>query len=240
MRFRIGILGVRGDPDSAGVRVLDDHAGRQFELPEHGPCRVEVGQVVERELLARELLHPREEVTTDADLGVVGRPLMRILSVREVAVSLEGEDEPRREGLPVGEPGGNRGLVGSRVCERLGGQLAPRLHAQPSVQADLVEHRPVARRSHTPERRGRSSSPRPAASRGRRCRSSRPRPPPGRPSARPPARTDRGSRRRGRRARSRARRESLGRRRDRVGRGSPRGSGGGGSSRAPRAARARP
>src|SRR6185436_9559013 len=89
--------------------------------------RIQVGQVVEREPFAGELLDAREEVAAGAGLGVVRSPLMRVLAVRKLALALERNDQLGREGLAVAEPGGDRGLVRSSVSEGLGCELASRL-----------------------------------------------------------------------------------------------------------------
>ena len=67
-----------------GVRVLDDHARRQRELAEQKQCAGKVVEVDERQRPAVELLDLREEVAPRAKLPVVGRALVRVLSVREI------------------------------------------------------------------------------------------------------------------------------------------------------------
>ena len=59
------------------------HAG-QRELVADGARRVEVVEVVEAELLAVQLRHLREQVLAQADLGVVGGALVRVLAVLEL------------------------------------------------------------------------------------------------------------------------------------------------------------
>src|SRR5581483_713971 len=46
---RVECGGTYGSP--AGVVVLDDHAGRNLELPDQQTCGIEIEQVVERERL---------------------------------------------------------------------------------------------------------------------------------------------------------------------------------------------
>ena len=178
-RLLVGLLDRRGDRDAARVCVLDDHAGRQRELPQHGARGVEVVEVVERELLAAEQVDPGEEVAAHARFGVERGALMRVLAVGELPLALEREQQPGRKRLDVGEPGGDRRLVGGGVREGLGRELA----AGVELDAACRRARRGSPRSGTPRRRARrrrSSSPRPAGAPGRRCRSSRPRPPRGR------------------------------------------------------------
>ena len=69
-----GLLDRRRDRDAARVRVLDDHDGRQRELAQDPARRLEVGEVVVRELLAAELLDLREQVPAGALLARSRRP----------------------------------------------------------------------------------------------------------------------------------------------------------------------
>src|SRR5206468_2157926 len=62
--------------NTARISVLDDHARGGFELTQAEPRRVQVVQVVERELAAVQLLDLREQVARRADLRVVGRALV--------------------------------------------------------------------------------------------------------------------------------------------------------------------
>ena len=142
--LRGGVLQGRGDPDAARVPVLHDDAGGELELAENSTGRVQVGQVVEGELLAGELLDAREEVAAGAGLDVVRGSLVRVLAVRELALALERDDQPGREGLAVAEPGGDRGLVRGRVREGLGGELASRLGVDLAGRLDLEQERVVA------------------------------------------------------------------------------------------------
>jgi hypothetical protein len=52
----VRLLDSRGEGAAAWIRVLDDHRGRNRELAERRAGSIEVVQVVERELAARELL----------------------------------------------------------------------------------------------------------------------------------------------------------------------------------------
>ncbi len=67
---------------------------------------------------------------------------MRVLAVGEVGDLPEGERELVREELVLGEPAGDRGVVGGRDRERLGGERPPRLDRERAV-AELGEHRVV-------------------------------------------------------------------------------------------------
>ena len=224
MAYASSIVAASADP--AGIRVLDDHAGRERELRGEQPRGGEVVEVVVRELLPVQLLDAREQVHARACLRVERAALVRVLAVREVEHLREGRDDLLGERLDVREPARDRRLVGRRRRERDGREAcgASRARARRRRAARRARRRtaPAARRA----RRGRSSWRRRAASKARRRRSSRRRPPRARRGARRPARTDRGSRRRGRTAGSRAPRASRRRPRGRGGRGSPRGSAG--------------
>ena len=63
------------------------------------PRRVEVEQVVERELLAAQLGDHRQHVRACADLGVVGGALMWVLAVGQLEHLLERAHHQRREVL---------------------------------------------------------------------------------------------------------------------------------------------
>ena len=52
---QVGVEQARRDSDAAGIRVLDDHAGRFLELAHAFDRRVRVGDVVVGELLALQL-----------------------------------------------------------------------------------------------------------------------------------------------------------------------------------------
>ena len=80
---------VAADRRAARVVVLDDRRGRQLELLDQPPARVEVEQVVEGQLLAVQLRHHRHQVRARARLGVVGRALVRVLAVGQVEHLLE-------------------------------------------------------------------------------------------------------------------------------------------------------
>ena len=84
--------------------MLDDHAGGERELAHEHARRVEIVEVVERELAPVQLLDAGQEVGPDASLGVVGGALVRVLAVRELEVLLEHRREDRRERLAPREP----------------------------------------------------------------------------------------------------------------------------------------
>ncbi len=130
------------DRRAARVVVLEDHARRLVEVAHDRARRVEVEQVVERQLLAVVLLDHRQQVHPRADLLVVRRPLVRVLAVGQVGDLLVGAHEQRREVLGLlGEPARDRGVVARRVGERLRRQRLARGHRQLGVgAAQLVEH----------------------------------------------------------------------------------------------------
>ena len=123
--------------------MLHDRTRGELELAQDPARGVEIAEVVEGKLLARELLRAREKVTAGSGLRVIGRPLVWILPVWEVALLLERENEPGGECLAVGEPGRDRGLVGRRVPKRFGRKLAMRLGRELAVQPEFLEYRPV-------------------------------------------------------------------------------------------------
>src|SRR5947207_2139010 len=125
-RAFVRVLDRACDRDAARVRVLDDHAGGQLELAQAEPRRVQVVEVVVRELTPVQLLDLREQVPSGADLGVVGRALVWVLAVREIERLLERWDQPVGKRVSVHEPRRDRGLVGGGDRERLGGELAAR------------------------------------------------------------------------------------------------------------------
>ena len=160
-----------------GFACLTITHGRQRELAQQQRARPEVGEVVERELPAAELLDVREQVPARADLAVVGGALVRVLAVREVLHLLERERQRLRE-RPRVSPN-QRAIAASyaAVVANASAASARRVvERQRAVLAELVEHGVVLLGLQT-ARRARSSSPRRAASTGRRRRSSRRRPP---------------------------------------------------------------
>ena len=133
-----------GDRHPAGVVVLDDDAGRQRELFEQPPGRVEVEQVVERERGSVELLQ-RGGAVRAAYFGVPGRPLVRVLAVAEVLDLDQVDHQVLGEvGFLLGEPVGDGGVVVSGVVEGLGGQLAAGLARQRTLRTPLSSSRTAA------------------------------------------------------------------------------------------------
>ena len=91
-----------------------------------------------------ELLDPREQMTPDPRLRVVGSALVRVFPVREVHDLLEREREALGKRLPVGEPGGDRGLVGRGRRERLCRELSPALARHLAVRRQRVQDLAIA------------------------------------------------------------------------------------------------
>ena len=105
--------------------MLHDHRGGAVELErKQTRCR-EVGEVVERERLALELLDPRQDVRSRAALGVVRRALVRILPVRELEDPVEDRQVRLGKHLVLAEPAGDRGVERGGRLERAGRERAP-------------------------------------------------------------------------------------------------------------------
>ena len=126
-RRLVGLEQRSADGRAARVVVLDDDRRRQLELLDQPARRVEVEQVVERQLLAVQLRHHRQQVRARAGLRVVGGALVRVLAVRQVEHLLVHARVERREVvLALGEPARDRGVVARGVGERLGRQRLAR------------------------------------------------------------------------------------------------------------------
>jgi hypothetical protein len=69
--------------------VLDDCAGRKLELTQDSTGGIEIGEVVEGELLARQLLDAGQQVAAGFGLLIVRGSLMRVLAEWQVAFLLE-------------------------------------------------------------------------------------------------------------------------------------------------------
>ena len=120
--------------------MLDERDARQRELVADGARRVEVVEVVEAELLAVELRHLREQVLAQADLGVVGGALVRVLAVLELEdLLVVAHDVVGEVALALAEPVGDDEVVVRGAVERLGGELAQRLVAELAGRLELVE-----------------------------------------------------------------------------------------------------
>ena len=89
------------------------------ELADDPARRLEVGEVVVGELAAAELVDAREQVLARADLLVVGGRLVGVLAVGEVGDLAEGERQLVGEELVLGEPAGDRRVVGGGEREGL-------------------------------------------------------------------------------------------------------------------------
>ena len=110
---------------------------RQRELVADVARRVEVVEVVEAELLAVQLGHLREQVLAQADLGVVGGALVRVLAVLELEdLLVVAHDVGGKVAVGLAEPVGDHEVVVGRAVERLGSEVAQR------VVAELAAGRP--------------------------------------------------------------------------------------------------
>src|SRR5262249_20875735 len=85
------------DAGAAGGSMLDDGAGRRGELAGEAEGRVEVLDVVERQLLAVDLLGRCDAGSRRLRVPVEGRALVWVLAVAEILRLEEIEREPRRE-----------------------------------------------------------------------------------------------------------------------------------------------
>ena len=104
-RRRVGAVRevVRGqqvcrDGDAAGIRVLDDHAGRLVELAHALEGRVGIREVVVREILALQLRRRADAGTVRLLRQVERRLLMRILAVAQIHALAVMQREPLGEG----------------------------------------------------------------------------------------------------------------------------------------------
>ena len=85
----VRLLDRAGHRGSAGVRVLDDHAGGAGQLLQQRPRCGEVVQVVVRERLALELFDSGEQMALLSYARIESGTLVRVLPVREVGDLLE-------------------------------------------------------------------------------------------------------------------------------------------------------
>ena len=102
--------------------MLDDRARGRLEGLRQLARRVEVQQVVERELLAVQLVDAVQQVRGRAYARVEGRALVWVLAVAQIAELLVRIGPGRREARPVHahrEPAGDRHVVARGTCERL-------------------------------------------------------------------------------------------------------------------------
>ena len=100
------------------VVVLDDGRCGQLELIDQGAAGVEVEQVVEGELPPVELSHHGEQIGARPGLGVVGRPLVRVLPVGQVEHLLVRLRLAERESSPRGRRTRWRSPRRSGPCRR--------------------------------------------------------------------------------------------------------------------------
>ena len=123
----VGLRRARGLGRAAGIRVLDDDAGRRGEGVDAFPGRVGVGEVVEREFAALMRDRARERVRAGAGVAVERGALVRILPVAQRPAPVERQAQVAAEARVGVAPGlqmvGDVGVVGGSVRERLGGQL---------------------------------------------------------------------------------------------------------------------
>ena len=146
--LRVRLLDRVGDGDTARVRVLHDDARRAVELSGEQPRRGEVAEVVERQLLPLMLHDEAEEMRARATLGVVGRALMRVLSVRQLAHAVERRHERLREAGVALEPARDRRLVRGRSRERDRREPSPKLgRRRAAPRPQLAEHLAVVART---------------------------------------------------------------------------------------------
>ena len=79
--------------------MLHDHAGGVGELGDQAPGRVQIEDVVERELLALQLARGGHRIQRRAEVAVERGALVRVLAVAQVLHLLEGEGKAVREHL---------------------------------------------------------------------------------------------------------------------------------------------
>ncbi len=136
----VRLLDRLAERDATGILVLHDHAGGHRELLREGPGGRQVGKVVERQGVALQLVDAREDVPSRARLRVEGGALMRVLAVREVEHLVERRRDRAGALLAAGEPRGDRGLVGGRCREGVGGEAATGVERELAVLTQFVEH----------------------------------------------------------------------------------------------------
>ena len=123
--------------------MLDDHGGGAFQLEQEQPPGGEVGEVVERERLALELLDAREDVRPRAALGVVRRALVRVLAVRELHHAVEDRHVRLGEHLVLAEPARDRAVERGGRLEGAGGERASRRSGDVGAEPELLDDRLV-------------------------------------------------------------------------------------------------
>ena len=142
-----------GQVDHAGqaarVAVLDDAHRRRLEVAGDAPRRVEVEQVVEREVLAGDLVGGADAAAGVRRIGVEGAELVRVLAVAQVGLLLDhhrqaGREDGARGGVQVAR---DLRVVGRRQREGLGRQLLARLRAHAAQRLDVAQDRCVLGRA---------------------------------------------------------------------------------------------
>src|SRR3972149_202225 len=91
--MEIGIAQPRSMADAAGVGVLGGDGDRLLEFSREGESRVQVQEVVERELLSLKLLSGCYRGLVGLGASVEGRPLMRILAIAKGLCLAQAEIE---------------------------------------------------------------------------------------------------------------------------------------------------
>ena len=153
IRVLVGVGAIGALRYAARVGVLDDHAGRTVELANAFPCRVAVGQVVEAEFLALQLLERRQRARHRPQVAVERGLLVRVFAVTqvhdldEVAVALRREQRLRAIVRERGQVVADERVVLRDVVERGHGQREAGLRCQrAAVGLQLVDERRVLRR----------------------------------------------------------------------------------------------
>ena len=129
--------------------MLDDDAGRRVELAHALERRIAVGDVVEGQLLALDLLSLRHRGADGAGIGVERRLLMRVLAIAQIKLLAEREiqivgESRRRAADRAGEVRGHHGVVLRGMRERLGREFLPHRNAGRALRGrQIVEQRAV-------------------------------------------------------------------------------------------------
>ncbi len=149
----VGLQRRGGHRHAAGVRVLDDDAGRLRELPHALQRGVGVGDVVVRQFLALQLPRRRDARRRRRRVGVERRRLVRVLAVAQVVLLVELQrqgrrDRPRSVPASAAQVAGHHRVVGSGVGVGPGREPLARREGQLSRGADLLQRTGVVGRVH--------------------------------------------------------------------------------------------
>ena len=98
----VGDEDIVGDGHAAGIRVLDNHAGRHLETAHAFPGGVGVGDIVVRQLLALQLPVMRERAGGRLRFNIERCLLMRVLAVTHCLRLRVAQVEPVGKGLQAG------------------------------------------------------------------------------------------------------------------------------------------